>query len=64
MDIDLEIELEIRIQEEIEQLLANFEDGKEGALPPEPLDGTTLTCHFHEPPGGRPLPDYEYSEML
>lgn len=40
MDTDLEIELEIRMREEIENLLADIEGGKEGAAPPESLDGT------------------------
>jgi DnaK suppressor protein len=40
METETEIELEVRIQEEIERLLAEFEAGKEGAAPPESLDGT------------------------
>lgn len=40
MDTETEIELEVRIQEEIEQILADFEAGKENAAPPESLDGT------------------------
>ncbi len=40
MDTDREIELEIRMREEIESLLAEIEAGKEGAAPPESLDGT------------------------
>jgi DnaK suppressor protein len=40
MDIDTQIDLEIRIRDEIEQLLADFEAGKEGTAPPESLDGT------------------------
>ena len=40
MDTDTEIELEIRIQEEIERLVAEIEEGREGAAPPESLDGT------------------------
>ncbi|MFU8893208.1 MAG: TraR/DksA family transcriptional regulator [Luteolibacter sp.] len=40
MDTDLEIELEIRMREEIEHLLADIEAGKEGTAPPESLDGT------------------------
>ncbi|MDP3849658.1 MAG: hypothetical protein Q8Q59_04080 [Luteolibacter sp.] len=40
MDTELEIELEIRMRDEIEHLLAGIEAGKEGAAPPESLDGT------------------------
>lgn len=40
MDTETEIDLEVRIQEDIERLLAEFEAGKEGAAPPESLDGT------------------------
>lgn len=40
MDIDTQIDLEIRMREEVDQLLADIEAGKEGAAPPESLDGT------------------------
>lgn len=40
MDIDTQIELEIRIAGEIEALLKEIEAGAEGAAPPESLDGT------------------------
>jgi DnaK suppressor protein len=40
MDTETEIELEARILEEIERLVAEIEAGKEGAAPPESLDGT------------------------
>lgn len=40
MDVETQIELEVRIQEAITQILADFEAGKEGAAPPESLDGT------------------------
>ena len=40
MDTDTEIELEIRMREECERLVAEIEAGKENAAPPESLDGT------------------------
>lgn len=40
MDIDTQIELEIRIGEEIETLEKEMVDGEEGTAPPESLDGT------------------------
>lgn len=40
MDTETEIELEVRIQEQIDQLLAEIEAGKEATEPPESLDGT------------------------
>lgn len=40
MDTETEIELEVRIQEDIERMLADLEAGKEGTAPPESLDGT------------------------
>lgn len=40
MDIDTEIELEIRIEEAIVKILAELEAGKEATVPPESLDGT------------------------
>lgn len=40
MDTETEIELEVRIQEDIERILAELEAGKEGTAPPESLDGT------------------------
>lgn len=40
MDIDTQIDLEIRMRDEVEQLLVEIETGKEGAAPPESLDGT------------------------
>ncbi len=40
MDIDTQIDLEVRLQEEIEALLAEIEGSKEGMAPPESLDGT------------------------
>lgn len=40
MDTDLEIDLEIRMREAIECLLKEIDAGKEGAAPPESLDGT------------------------
>lgn len=40
MDTETEIELEVRIQEAIEKITADIEAGKEGAAPPESLDGT------------------------
>ena len=46
MDTETEIELEVRIQEEIEKLLAEIEAGKDDTAPPESLDGTIgrLSC--------------------
>jgi DnaK suppressor protein len=40
MGIETQIDLEFRIHAEIEQLLLEMEAGKEGASPPEALDGT------------------------
>lgn len=40
MDIDTQVELEIRIGEEIETLEKEMVDGEEGTAPPESLDGT------------------------
>lgn len=40
MDIDTQIDLEIRIREEIERLVLEIEDSREGTAPPESLDGT------------------------
>jgi RNA polymerase-binding transcription factor DksA len=40
MDIDTQIDLEVRMRGEVEQLLADLEAGKESAAPPESLDGT------------------------
>lgn len=40
MDTETEIEIEVRIQEEIEKILADIESGKEATAPPESLDGT------------------------
>lgn len=40
MDIDAQIDLEVRIHEEIEALLLEIESSKEGTAPPESLDGT------------------------
>lgn len=40
MDTETEIELEVRIEEEIGKILAELEAGKEGTAPPESLDGT------------------------
>lgn len=40
MDIDTQIELEIRVGEEIELLEEEIVAGREGAAPPESLDGT------------------------
>lgn len=40
MDTEIEIELEVRIQEEIDKILASLDLGKEGTAPPESLDGT------------------------
>lgn len=40
MDIDTQVDLEVRMREEVEQLLVEIETGKEGAAPPESLDGT------------------------
>lgn len=40
MDVKTEIELEVRIQEQIEKIQAEFEAGRESATPPESLDGT------------------------
>ena len=40
MDTDAQIELEIRMREEVDRLLSEIEAGKEGAAPPEALDGT------------------------
>lgn len=40
MDTETEIELEVRIQEDIERMLSDLEAGKEGTAPPESLDGT------------------------
>jgi len=40
MDIDALVDLEIRIQEEIGQLVREIEEGRDGTAPPESLDGT------------------------
>ena len=40
MDIDTQVELEIRLGEEIEGLEKEIAAGEEGAAPPESLDGT------------------------
>lgn len=40
MDIDTQIELEVRIGEEIETLEKQIVAGEEGTAPPESLDGT------------------------
>lgn len=40
MDIDTQVDLEIRIGEEIEALEREIKEGEEGAAPPESLDGT------------------------
>lgn len=40
MDIDTQIDIEIRIREDIDKLLTEIEVGKEGTAPPESLDGT------------------------
>lgn len=40
MDVETEIELEVRIDEAIAKIRSELEAGKEGAAPPESLDGT------------------------
>ena len=40
MDIDDQIDLEVRMREDLEQILTEIEAGKEGTAPPESLDGT------------------------
>lgn len=40
MDIDTQIDLEIRLGEQIEALEKEIVEGEEGAAPPESLDGT------------------------
>lgn len=40
MDIEMQIDLEVRIHDEIEALIAEIEASREGTAPPESLDGT------------------------